>query len=816
MEFAEFFKQATTYDPYPYQTELATADPMPELLDIPTGLGKTAGAILAWLWRRRFADKEIQAKTPRRLVYCLPMRVLVEQTHSCAVSWLHNLGLLGGRRGAGPDRVYDPQSGDDDPKKIRVHMLMGGDLDRDWDMYPELDAILIGTQDMLLSRALNRGYAMSRFRWPVQFGLLNNDCLWVMDEVQLMGNGLAATAQLQAFRRQMGTIAKTRSLWMSATMRPEWLATVDFDASLDARGHLEIGDDDKCRPELKPRFEAVKRLEPASFEVTPEGNAEADLVMKRHANRTRTLVVVNTVKRAQAIYHALKRRKPEAELVLVHSRFRPKERKANLDRLLAEPGQHGTIGVCTQVVEAGVDVSARTLITDLAPWASMVQRFGRCNRKGEYKESNNAAVVWIAPENLDDVEKLKSAPYAPEELRAAAARLEGMDDVGPRSLPPVTESMAFSHVIRRKDVIDLFDTTPDLAGADVDVSRFIRETDSHDVHVFWRDIAADSSPSPANSDPARNEFCPVPVGEFRDWLKKPNRKGQRRRAWRWDHLTRQWTAPGPLYPGLVLMLRASDGGYNSEVGWTGKDQLTQPVARAGSAAEANDDDPFSENRAWATIAQHTDRVVANATVLLDALKPDLDPWEQVILAAARWHDAGKAHDVFQNALPLDGERQGTHWAKSLLKMKRYDRPGFRHELASALAVLAQGLPDLVAYLVASHHGKVRLSIRSLPHEKNPQDGSDRRFARGVWDGDILPPVDLGGGVLLPEIPIALSYMELGEDEKTGPSWLARMLKLRDAVELGPFRLAFLESLTRVSDWRASSEQAENRGEEVER
>jgi CRISPR-associated endonuclease/helicase Cas3 len=281
MEFTQFFKQATTHDPYPYQKALATADPMPEVLDIPTGLGKTAGAILAWLWRRRFAGEEIQAQTPRRLVYCLPMRVLVEQTHACAVSWLDNLGRLGGRKGDLPDRPYEPWFGDDDPAKIRVHMLMGGDVDRDWDMYPQRDAILIGTQDMLLSRALNRGYAMSRFRWPVQFGLLNNDCLWVMDEVQLMGNGLAATAQLQAFRRQFGTIAGARSLWMSATMRPEWLATVDFDASQDARGHLEMGDDDKHHPALKPRFEALKGLKQASFEATADGKAEADLVIKR-------------------------------------------------------------------------------------------------------------------------------------------------------------------------------------------------------------------------------------------------------------------------------------------------------------------------------------------------------------------------------------------------------------------------------------------------------------------------------------------------------------------------------------------------------
>jgi hypothetical protein len=43
------------------------------------GLGKTAAAILAWLWRRRFATEQVRAQTPRRLVYCLPMRVLVEQ-----------------------------------------------------------------------------------------------------------------------------------------------------------------------------------------------------------------------------------------------------------------------------------------------------------------------------------------------------------------------------------------------------------------------------------------------------------------------------------------------------------------------------------------------------------------------------------------------------------------------------------------------------------------------------------------------------------------------------------------------------------------
>ena len=33
-------------------------------------------------------------------------------------------------------------------------------------------------------------YGMSRYRWPMYFGLANNYYLWVLDEVQLMGPGL--------------------------------------------------------------------------------------------------------------------------------------------------------------------------------------------------------------------------------------------------------------------------------------------------------------------------------------------------------------------------------------------------------------------------------------------------------------------------------------------------------------------------------------------------------------------------------------------------------------------------------------------------
>jgi len=77
-----------------------------------------------------------------------------------------------------------------------------------------------------------------------------------------------------------------------------------------------------------------------------------------------------------------------------------------------------------------------------------------------------------------------------------------------------------------------------------------------------------------------------------------------------------------------------------------------------------------------------------------------------------------------------------------------------------------------------------------------------RFARGVWEGDILPSVDLGGEIIAPEVTLSLILMELGESEQFGPSWLERSLRLLE--KYGPFRLAYLESLVRIADWRASA------------
>ena len=98
----------------------------------------------------------------------------------------------------------------------------------------------------------------------------------------------------------------------------------------------------------------------------------------RHRPGTLTLVVLNTVEAARAVYKAL--RGGPAECTLLHSRFRALERAELMAAVTGHPDDR--IVVATQVVEAGIDLSAAVLITEAAPWPSLVQRAGRCNRTG--------------------------------------------------------------------------------------------------------------------------------------------------------------------------------------------------------------------------------------------------------------------------------------------------------------------------------------------------------------------------------------------------------------------------------------------------
>lgn len=803
--YNHFFQQAMGMGqaPYLYQQSLAGSDVGREctsqLIDIPTGLGKTAAVVLAWLWNRVALQS---ADWPRRLVYCLPMRTLVEQTEGEVKQWVEN--LLKDTNGLSEQAIADLTW-------LRDHspiILMGGEeLDaarKDWDLYPEKPAILIGTQDMLLSRALNRGYGMSRYRWPMHFGLLNNDCLWVMDETQLMGVGVETSAQLDGFRHQdaMHTHGACPTWWMSATLHPGRLATVDHPLPTGGWPKLTLRDSERANGRPAQLIRAPKPLTAAPFLLNSDSKkgyakAVAELVVKEHVQGTLTLVIVDRVVRAQEIYEALTGGKKPLYVLdrvgLVHSRFRPIDRKRHADLLTAEGDR---IVIATQAVEAGVDVSARVLITELAPWSSLVQRFGRCNRRAEY---DDAKVIWIDIEVKDDKDAL-ARPYTKAELDSAREVLHTLSHVGPLQLAEITvaERTVVRPVIRRRDLVDLFDTTPDICGMDLDISRYIRDGDDNDVQLFWRTMEH-SEPAVNEAEPSRDELCRVSIGDAKKFFEAKSTS-----VWKWDPLDKTWKKARKPLPGAAYLVASQCGGYNDALGWTIDPKHTPtPLAQQTHLEEGIDDEPLSVARSWMTIGEHTDDVLKQLDTVLATLGLP-EAYREALRNAALWHDVGKAHWAFQVMMRENGaEHPGGPWAKSAFVGGRTGRPGFRHELASALAwLLAAPVEaverDLSAYLIAAHHGKVRLSIRSLPNEQMPE-GEAPLFARGVWHGDMLDAVQLSS-TTTPPVTFDLSFMRMG-DGPHGPSWLARTTALRDA--LGPFLLAYLETLLRAADGRAS-------------
>ena len=826
-DYKEFFKTSTGKDPYPYQVKFATED-LPNLIDAPTGSGKTATIILGWLWRRRFhPDNRVKSETPRRLVYCLPLRTLVEQTKDNAIMWLYKLHLLGGTVTIEDNKVKSYEPSWDREEGICVTVIMGGEDPNEWDLYPEKDAIIIGTQDMLLSRALNRGYGMSRYKWPIHFGLLNNDCLWVMDEMQLMGVGVETTSQMNGFRSgsSIGTMFPSSSIWMSATISPKQLGTVDNKQS--THYSLSLSVDDYNDSTLSKIYNAKKDIKMANRVVlNNEDNYAtevAKLILSKHKENTLSLCIVNTVKRAQNIYNELlKLGRVPANTAVLHSRFRASDRSEKI-KILEKEGDR--IVISTQVVEAGVDVSSHTLITELAPWSSLVQRFGRCNRRGEYED---AEIIWI---DMQPINEDLSSPYDIESIEKSRKIISGISNASPKDLigirydPPEL----IRPVIRKKDIVDLFDTTPDLTGNDLDVSRFIRDEQDKDVQVYWRDLGG-NGPKNEMEEPSKEELCSVSISEIHKYVKEYHDS-----SWIWDALDGKWVnvelEGRNIRPGQILLLDAKNGGYTEDLGWIGvSEKNVKPVnviQKKGSTKDLQrdmEDDNDSYFGVWVPLIEHLGNIKSEIGDICDKLGCD-QYFTHILEQSAEFHDIGKAHLAFQNmiksSLTFNNQKPNVLWAKSDVISGRPNyyvcdsngmktkRPYFRHELASALAWLGYNKSsksgsdknnkfndeeiNLIAYLIASHHGKIRLSIRSLPQEEIPSDGG--LIARGVWDKDEIPAV---ANILPTGQELDLSIMNLGDG-----NWLDRMVTLRDSKVLGIFRLAMLESLLRIADIRRS-------------
>ena len=473
--------------------------------------------------------------------------------------------------------------------------------------------------------------------------------------------------------------------------------------------------------------------------------------------------------------------------------------------------------VATQVVEAGIDLSAAVLITEAAPWPSLVQRAGRCNRTGLVRD---AELWWVPP--------ARPQPYEQADIDASSAELSGLDgcvvtceDLLSRDVA-VTENQVA--VLRRSDFTALFDTAPDLSGADVDISPYVRDAEDLDVQLAWATWTAEAAAGapPAEARAPGAEFrCRVPLGQV-------NAIAREVPVWRLDQVPGRWTrvnAQARARPGEVLLISAADGGYDPVTGFDpaargpvlGSPSIDLAADPATGTEVPYQSDPSSvAQRDWVRLDQHSEDTRDHAAALLSVIGPALeDGAARSAVTAAYLHDVGKAHKIWQAALCslAPEERQdeiaaGRPWAKSGTdKPLRFEGGvAFRHELASLLILdgpldsLLSDVPDadLAKYLVLAHHGKLRVQVRDPGDLAMLAAGeaSDQKLL-GLEEGTTtdIPPLL---GQPSTQLTVGLEQFRLGGEH----SWTRAALGLRD--RFGPFVLAYLETIVRVADWRASA------------
>ncbi|MEM3317892.1 MAG: CRISPR-associated helicase Cas3' [Metallosphaera sp.] len=104
---------------------------------------------------------------------------------------------------------------------------------------------------------------------------------------------------------------------------------------------------------------------------------ESDL--PRIDTEKRTLIVFNT--RTEAINAYRKLKGLGYSPLLIHSKFSSRDRVEKVNKIVNR-NEQAKLVISTQVIEAGVDVSFDTLITEAAPLPNLIQRAGRVARYG--------------------------------------------------------------------------------------------------------------------------------------------------------------------------------------------------------------------------------------------------------------------------------------------------------------------------------------------------------------------------------------------------------------------------------------------------
>ncbi len=395
MDFDLQFEQLTGYKPLPWQGrlhKLLVQGEFPSQCHLPTGLGKTS--VLA-VWLLALAEQVLENRPltiPRRLVYVVNRRTVVDQATSEAEKLRRSLCEKPGLKSVRELLASLSSQATTREEPLAISTMRGQFADNgEWMADPARPAIIVGTVDMIGSRLLFSGYRVGFKHRPLHAAYLGQDVLLVHDEAHME----------QPFQKLINSITEEQAKEKEPSrnvscQKPFYVMALSATQRHVSQGEdlFQLEDEDFQHPVVKQRLQATKQLYLHSIDEKEKDLVKVarQLAVEKTFEDQAILVYFRKVDDILQMGRELEKAGiPTNQILTLTGTIRGQEREQIVEtkvfrRFIHECQDEMESGrvflLSTSAGEVGINITADHLICDLTPFDSMAQRFGRVNRFG--------------------------------------------------------------------------------------------------------------------------------------------------------------------------------------------------------------------------------------------------------------------------------------------------------------------------------------------------------------------------------------------------------------------------------------------------
>ncbi|QXJ32140.1 CRISPR-associated helicase Cas3' [Saccharolobus shibatae] len=321
------------------------------LLNLPTGIGKTEIFLAPFLYQFR-----INEFFAGRMYIVEPNHALLRQIRDRIENYTRNIGEI----------VGEDHGDVENPSFLYTAPIT----------LTTIDSFAYGFLAKRVNKWWQFGYETGRYTLPV--GLMGNSYI-VFDEAHLIQDSVFLSP------RVMGKII--------CNLVNSGAIVIFSSATLPKALRERLTNECRNIKELNAENFTFKRNVKISFKKETLKDVECE---------GKTIIIVNTVKKARDLYKYLKQKCKNKKVYILHS-LMTIEDKSRTYELLKNTKEDDVILIGTQTLEVGLDFSFNKLYTEISPIDSLIQRIGRVGRR---EENRSEAIIFDVENNLPYMDSL--------------------------------------------------------------------------------------------------------------------------------------------------------------------------------------------------------------------------------------------------------------------------------------------------------------------------------------------------------------------------------------------------------------------------